>query len=513
MNFYYIKPGAYDFSKYSNCIILTKDNWDDWFTFETKSYMRYIDSEGTVTEIGSVKIGQTNMSSGQRTAEIPSHFQQLPQNCFSLGQSDYYYASIGQLGDDLRKEILEGLNDIAYDLNLFKRVRNLPVTGTSLMREVSAFTITQQFHRIAMGKARLTNYDIEYTYPIKNDTTPTSLSFHVTPESFPPTNIHVIIGRNNVGKTYFIKNFIRAVYKPDDRESVGMLRSSNSETGRLVRSSRQQAFANILCVSFSPFDDYGEIREMTSKRKVMPFTYIGLTSDNLYETLKNNFVKSLTNCQKSERKLELLEQALNILETDPIFERSNIKSLLEQQSDSTCDNNKNDVENAFKRLSSGHQVIMLTLVQLIDCITERSLVILDEPENHLHPPLLAAFIRALSELLIDRNGVALIATHSPVILQEVPKSCVWKINRNGYEVKAERLEIESFGATIGALTREVFGLEVRQSGFHKMLIDEVKKGLDYNSIIEKFKYELGDEARLLLRTLIILRDEKNETFN
>lgn len=364
-----------------------------------------------------------------------------------------------------------------------------------------------------MGKARLTNYDIEYTYPIKNDTTPTSLSFHVTPESFPPTNIHVIIGRNNVGKTYFIKNFIRAVYKPDERESVGTLRSSNSETGRLVGSSRQQAFANILCVSFSPFDDYGEIREMTSKRKVMPFTYIGLTSDNLYETLKNNFVKSLTNCQKSERKLELLEQALNILETDPIFERSNIKALLEKQSDSTYDNNKNDVENAFKRLSSGHQVIMLTLVQLIDCITERSLVILDEPENHLHPPLLATFIRALSELLIDRNGVALIATHSPVILQEVPKSCVWKINRNGYEVKAERLEIESFGATIGALTREVFGLEVRQSGFHKMLIDEVKKGLDYNSIIEKFNYELGDEARLLLRTLIILRDEKNETFN
>ena len=36
MNFYYIKPGAYDFSKYSNCIILTKDNWDDWFRFETK---------------------------------------------------------------------------------------------------------------------------------------------------------------------------------------------------------------------------------------------------------------------------------------------------------------------------------------------------------------------------------------------------------------------------------------------------------------------------------------------
>lgn len=156
---------------------------------------------------------------------------------------------------------------------------------------------------------------------------------------------------------------------------------------------------------------------------------------------------------------------------------------------------------------------MLALIQLIDRITERSLVILDEPENHLHPPLLAAFIRALSELLIDRNGVALIATHSPVILQEVPKSCVWKINRNGSEVRADRLEIESFGATIGALTREVFGLEVRQSGFHKMLIDEVKKGQDYESILEIFNNELGDEAKMLLKTLIILRNEGNETFS
>ena len=168
---------------------------------------------------------------------------------------------------------------------------------------------------------------------------------------------------------------------------------------------------------------------------------------------------------------------------------------------------KKGQKKTFKRLSSGHQVIMLTLVQLVDCITERSLVILDEPENHLHPPLLAAFIRALSELLIDRNGVAIIATHSPVILQEVPKSCVWKINRNGYEVRADRLEIESFGATIGELTREVFGLEVRKSGFHKMLIDEVEKGESYDSILENFNYELGDEAKVILRTLIQMRDE------
>lgn len=148
-----------------------------------------------------------------------------------------------------------------------------------------------------------------------------------------------------------------------------------------------------------------------------------------------------------------------------------------------------------------------THLQLIDYLTERTFVILDEPENHLHPPLLSAFIRALSELLINYNGVALIATHSPVILQEVPRSCVWKIDRSGSKVSANRLEIESFGATIGSLTREVFGLEVRESGFHKILCEEVKSGHSYEEIVERFNSELGDEALALLHALIMLNNK------
>ena len=202
-----------------------------------------------------------------------------------------------------------------------------------------------------------------------------------------------------------------------------------------------------------------------------------------------------------------MKRAFGILESDPIFERSNITPLIIMSKDDKTveQKEKEDATKLFEKLSSGHQVIILTLTRLVECITEKSLVILDEPENHLHPPLLAAFVRALSELLIDRNGVAIIATHSPVVLQEVPKSCVWKINRTGSEVTATRLEIESFGATIGALTREVFGLEVTKSGFHKMLEDEVAKGKTYAEILEIFNNELGDEARILLSTLLSIK--------
>ncbi|MDK7046806.1 AAA family ATPase, partial [Escherichia coli] len=100
-------------------------------------------------------------------------------------------------------------------------------------------------------------------------------------------------------------------------------------------------------------------------------------------------------------------------------------------------------------------------------------VLIDEPESHLHPPLLSAFIRALSDLLLDRNGLSIIATHSPVVLQEVPKRCVWKINRSRLSTESRRPDIETFGENVGILTREVFGLEVVKSGFHDLLVQSV----------------------------------------
>ena len=513
MIFYTLKQTPSKFENYSKCILLIHDHWDDWFRYETQCFVYYVANNSETIYIGEVKIGQENMNETQRTAFYPNKFTSLPDNCFSLGQSEDYYDKIKSIfNDNERIDFYTSMHDIAFDLERFKRIRNLNVTKVSLMRSVSDFMIKQQFHRIAIGNARLTSYDIEYTYPSKFNDDPSTLSFHVEPDSCPPTNIHVIIGRNNVGKTYLIKHLIAAAYdNASNAKENGVLKATNVDTGRLVNS-RRQAFANILCVSFSPFDDYNEIMQLhKSKEKTMPFSFIGLNS-NEGTQFAERFVQSLVKCQCSNRKMHLLKNALNILETDPIFAQSKLNEMIELQCNneiekSKSNENQDEVKKIYNRLSSGHQVIMISLIQLVERITERTLVILDEPENHLHPPLLSAFIRALSELLIKQNGVAIISTHSPVILQEVPKSCVWKINRSGYEVSVSRLEIESFGATIGALTHEVFGLEVNNSGFHKMLIDEVKGGSDYNQILHKFGGELGDEAKALLRTMIFERSK------
>lgn len=62
---------------------------------------------------------------------------------------------------------------------------------------------------------------------------------------------------------------------------------------------------------------------------------------------------------------------------------------------------------------------------------------------------------------------------------------------------------------MGVLTREVFGLEVIKSGFHRILTKKVEEGGSYDEIISEFQEQLGSEAKILLRTLIKLRDSQN----
>ncbi|QGP62085.1 putative ATP-binding protein involved in virulence (plasmid) [Piscirickettsia salmonis] len=190
--------------------------------------------------------------------------------------------------------------------------------------------------------------------------------------------------------------------------------------------------------------------------------------------------------------------AIDILESDENFADMHLKKLLPRST-----------EKLIKKMSSGHLIVLLTITRLISKVEEKTLVLIDEPESHLHPPLLSAFITALSGLLYNRNGVAIIATHSPVVLQEVPKNCVWKIHRVGKKINIKRPDIETFGENVGVITKEIFGLEVVRSGFHSLLVNSVKTGRSYQEIINDYNDQLGFEGRAILKVLITDRDRKN----
>ena len=477
---------------------LIEDQWDDWFQYSTMYDLYIVDSSSYVTYIGKVKIGQKNMGKTQRRPNLPQSFESLSNVFFSLGQDSHYYENIKILGDGFREEIFEALKDVSYDLSLLKSASKEHVMKTSLLRSVPIATVRGQFHRIALGGARLTSYNFEYTScPTRKGYDPITLRFDVNPESNPPTNIHVVIGRNGVGKTYLISNMIRSIIyqRSNLKENAGETRFL---TGHEMVADH---FSRIIFVSFSAFD------ELNFKSKSEKFIKIGLPSSSdgksSIEKMNATFSASFSACVGGPQR-RLMQKILHMLTSDPMFNESGILSFCDDNS--SCE--PDTLVSVFSRLSSGHKIILLSVIQLIEKVMEKTLVFLDEPEGHLHPPLLSAFVRALSELLTDTNGVAIIATHSPVILQEVPRSCVWKLRRTGANCHAERLQIESFGSDITTLTTEIFGLEVTNSGFHSLLQALVSKYHDYDAVLRSLDGQLGNEGRALVRTMIALDAEE-----
>ena len=118
----------------------------------------------------------------------------------------------------------------------------------------------------------------------------------------------------------------------------------------------------------------------------------------------------------------------------------------------------------------------------------------------------------MSNLLHRRNGVAIIATHSPVVVQEVPKSCCWVLTRFGDITKFSRPKIETFAENVGTLTKEVFRLEMEESGYHKLLKRKVDDGLSFEDIIRDFGGKIGFEGRAVLMSMVMLRDSSESPF-
>ena len=448
---------------------------------------------------------------------LPEEFQILPDRFFSLGQDDSYYEELNKLHDPAREKILQSLRDIAYNLDLFSSVIIEPVTGKSLLRYAPMATVQNQFNRMAHGGARLSPFSFSYVYPESTETISNErleLSFSVTPESQPPTNVHVIIGRNGVGKSHLLNHITELLVKPAAEESVGNMRFGS---GHEPASSQ---FANLISVAFSAFDDFTPYSSSINKSKSLPFTYIGLkrtartTSESEKQTapksaaaLAREFSLSVKACAEGAR-ISRWRRALEMLQSDPIFADAQVAELADSDwnDEQQIQSNASDL---FHTLSSGHKVVLLTMTRLVENIEERSLVLLDEPESHLHPPLLSAFVRALSDLLINRNGVAIVATHSPVVLQEVPRNCVWKLHRSGKQVAVERPQFETFGENVGTLTQEIFGLEVTNSGFHKMITESIDSSNSYEAVLQKFNGNLGSEARALIRAIMATRRSRS----
>lgn len=485
---------------------LTSDRWDDYH-FKTQFYLTYIATDGTEYDIGNVKIGGRGWGEEQYSPELPSSFDELADDLFSVGQDDDYYARINELPDRIGQAILGALRDFVYDNAIFAQARQEEVTKVSLLRELSAAAVTGRLNRLAHGQVLLTHYSFTYLWPDADGGGEDTISFEVRPYSKPPTNIHVLIGRNGAGKTRILHGMGSALAGQNGEHVGRFLVGENEATA--------DDFANVVSVTFSAFDPFDPLPEAVTKSNEIKYSYVGLrrapqdgeSSTKGADELAQEFVVSLRRCALGARRRRWT-RAVETLSGDPNFREADLLRLFAEPNglgDDADDPRRSAAFDLFLNLSSGHSIVLLSMTKLVEKVDERTLVLLDEPESHLHPPLLSAFVRALSDLLTDRNGVAVVATHSPVVLQEVPRTCVWRIERSGAAREIYAPTLETFGENVGTLTREIFGLEVTSTGFYELLRAEAEHSDSFEAAAAAFDYQLGGEASAVLRGYVAQR--------
>lgn len=510
-----------------NIFKLISNNWDD-YTCKTMFSLTYIDGGGEIYLIGDVKIGYQGQTKGWTKAEIirdcnfDRHtdlpIENLPKKYFSVGQDVQYYENImGIKNIEHRRYILGSLKDIAADTEHYSLVCNEDVFHWSLTREVHVNSIVNQFRRVLNNEAMLTKYRFSYK---KNDTNIQSgfnMNFSVEPASKPPTNMHVLIGKNGVGKTTLLNDMVKSLLVlPSNDEDIGCFYKNNKPLEG-SNTERFSGFSGVVSLAFSVFDRF-DISHINQKDNFdnIKYNYIGLrkVEDNKYTVLKTEeerateFKESLISCISFSAKKDRWLKAIKTLETDKNFKDNKLHENVQEinlghmQDPEVKEKISQYFINFFLGLSSGHAIVLLSITKLVEYIEEKTLVLIDEPEGHLHPPLLSAFIRAISDLLVNRNAVAIVATHSPVVLQEVPKSCVYKIKRIGAVAGVERPKKETFAENVGTLTREVFGLDVEKSGFHELLKEDVLSGLSYEQVINEYDKQIGFEGKLILQSMV-----------
>ena len=118
---------------------------------------------------------------------------------------------------------------------------------------------------------------------------------------------------------------------------------------------------------------------------------------------------------------------------------------------------------------------------------------------HLHPNAIANLIRLLHALLDQYNSFAILATHSPIILQEVPSKFVRVLEREGNITTTRRLDIESFGENLSTLTSDVFDtIEIK--GTYKHFFQEIANKFSFDEALNLFNGKLSLNAKIYLNS-------------
>ena len=132
----------------------------------------------------------------------------------------------------------------------------------------------------------------------------------------------------------------------------------------------------------------------------------------------------------------------------------------------------------------------------------KSLLLMDEPENHLHPQAISKLMKVLLAILEHYESFCILATHSPLIIRELTSDCVYVMESIGSDRSVRFIGSESLGANLTTLTNEIFGINEEKSYYVEKIKALKNGGKSEEDIISLIKSKTGHPVSLNLRLFI-----------
>lgn len=527
-------------------IVLQQDAWDD-FGFKTQ-YHLYCFAAGQDAFVGNIKILQRGQVETPMSVLPEGRLEPLGEEFCSLGQSLDYYERIAGLPEDLRHFLLEFFRDALADpLHakafeqekgwLFSVKRDLdldsyvPLARTLLERDYNALP--------SMG--------LSMTFRVAGWREPLKLNFSApaeerlglfgldAPTTRLPERVAVLTGRNGSGKSTLMARLARVLHaSQSDRRSEAISRLGSIDPPGI-------GFSRVVTVSYSAFDTFQvpgvgiderlqiakDLRAGTGR-----YSFAGLRdiAAELEESLESEGEaldersgalddrialdrQARTRLKSAE---QLAEEYARIVQAILDADRSNLlltvlRPLLADPSFSDIPDQSPaellvlEPKATFMGWSTGLKIVMHAITTLVARTERKSIVLIDEPESHLHPPLLAAFMHSVRLVLEANDAFAVVATHSPIVVQETLGRHVSVVNRVGDEITIRSPRIETYGESIGEITDEVFRLHPGATDFHATLKAMVDAGFTTEQIDGRFDRGLSLQARAYVMSLVAMR--------
>lgn len=409
--------------------------------------------------------------------ELETQFNFLDTRYCSIGTTVEFYQRLVETLPNQYDEILKNLNDIARNPDVRRIFENDIDIQSALLSTSEAEYILNNYNEIILSDISDKSYQFSYAVRILEAITDHNIDFTFQSTQEIENRFFCIVGKNATGKTKFISNLANKL-------------ADNNDKGTF--SPKRPPFSKVIAASFSYFDVF-----RTPAKVDTNYEFIGIRNkkgqiveDDYFQILWESFKNIVYDKEKFDLWFNSIE---NTIETSHLsFDLILLQDI----------KGKEDFrEKTDAIFSSGQNIAFQFLTRFIESLDYNSLLIFDEPENHLHPNIVGRLLRTINDILIEYKSYAILATHSPIILQEIPSRFIRVIDRVENTPVIYQPTIECYGENLSEISNSIFGTDVEKELYKKQFEDLVDNGKTYKEIDSLFENKLSLNARIFIKTI------------